>query len=75
MWIFIVLLAVISVPVVIGLWMSSQKRTVPKRLEQDDVESTTSAVMPEPGSHKSPHRPDGSPLPGSEEDRNRHGKL
>jgi hypothetical protein len=75
MWTFIAILAVVLTVMAIGVLVLPR----PKRSENEpgaDVrwgeEAGDADDFPDPG-EPSPHRPDGRPIPGSRDDRHRHG--
>ena len=68
------IVAIVGVFVVVGMYAASRPRRQPKADTQPAVPGGARAdEFPEPG-QSSPHRPDGTPVPGSREDRNQHGK-
>lgn len=74
MRLLLILVAVIGILVVLGMYMASQKRDRSKAESQPHVKGAPRAdEFPAPG-EGSPHRADGSPVPGSAEDRHDHGK-
>ena len=74
MRLLIIVLAIIGILVVLGMYMASQNRRQPKSETQPEVRGGAQAdEFPEPG-QASPHRPDGSPVPGSRDQRHEHGK-
>jgi len=73
-WTIVTILGIFAA-VVIAMMIARSRRprpTDPHR--QPPVESAAHGDLPEPGSDESARRPDGSPMPGSKEDRHRHGK-
>ncbi len=75
MWIVITAVGVVALIVVLVVRSSAPGRSAPDPDDQPEVTDPTHHDLPEPGEHRSAHRPDGSPVPGSEEDRNRHGQA
>jgi hypothetical protein len=74
MRLLIIVLAVIGILVVLGMYMASQQRRQPKADTQPEVRGTPRPdEFPEPG-EASPHRADGSAVPGSRDQRHEHGK-
>ena len=74
MRILILLVAVVAILVVLGMYMSAQSRRRPKADTQPEVPGGARPdEFPRPG-EGSAHRSDGTPVPGSAEDRHRHGK-
>ena len=70
----LIIVALIGIAVVVGMYISAQPRRKPKSESQPEVEGGARAdEFPEPGA-PSPHRADGSPVPGSRDDRHDHGK-
>lgn len=67
------LLLIIGTVVLIGFVMWSRPRTRPRRDEQPEFPLPVDGETSAPIEHEHP-RPDGSPVPGSQEDRKRHGK-
>ena len=76
MWVVITVVGILAIVVLVGVRAVSRpaEEVVPDPQGQPASEGSASADYPEPGSGESPHRPDGSPIPGSEEYRNRHGQ-
>lgn len=70
----IAILAIVGMFVVLGMYTASQGREVPKAQTQPRTPRAGRAEAPHPGWRTSVHRPDGTPVPGSREDRNEHGK-
>jgi len=70
----LILVALIGIAVVLGLYVSAQSRKRPKADTQPEVPGGAHPEeFPEPGA-PAPHRSDGSPVPGSRDDRHDHGK-
>ena len=70
----LLIVALIGIAVVVGMYISAQSRQKPKSESQPEVPGgARPEEFPEPG-EPSPHRADGSPVPGSREDRHDHGK-
>jgi len=66
--------SVIGVFVVLAMYASSQKRRLPKSETQATVPGAPRAdEFPSPG-EASPHRADGTAVPGSRDQRHEHGK-
>ena len=75
MWIIITVVGIIALIAVLAVRAVVTRRPAPDPDEQPQVVEPTSHDLPAPGSHESAHRPDGSPVPGSEEYRNQHGQA
>jgi hypothetical protein len=74
MRLLLLLVALIGIAVVAGMYISAQSRQKPKSKNQPEVPGgARPEEFPGPGG-PSPHRADGSPVPGSREDRHDHGK-
>jgi hypothetical protein len=74
MRLLLILVALIGLAVVVGMYLSAQPRRKSKAETQPEVRGgARPEEFPEPGA-PSPHRADGSPVPGSREDRHEHGK-
>jgi len=74
MFTLMAIVAVIGLFVVLGMYAASQKRRVPKSETQPHVGGAPRAdEFPEPG-EASPHRADGSAVPGSRDARRAQGK-
>lgn len=74
MRLLLILVALIGIAVVVGMYVSAQSRRQPKADTQPEVPGGARPdEFPRPG-EPSPHRADGSPVPGSREDRHDHGK-
>ena len=70
----LILVALIGIAVVAGMYISAQSRQKPKSKNQPEVPGGARPdEFPEHGG-PSPHRADGSPVPGSREHRHDHGK-
>lgn len=69
----IAILAVVGLFVVLGMYAMSQPRRAPKAETQPHTPDAGGAA-PHPG-WTSPHRPDGSPVPGSRDHRHEHGQA
>ncbi|MFN3255320.1 MAG: hypothetical protein ACE37B_06465 [Ilumatobacter sp.] len=74
MWTIITIISVVAAIIVIGIRLVAARPSEHDPHEQPTTVDPDTAEFPDPGSHLSPQRPDGSPVPGSEADRNRHGK-
>lgn len=69
------IVAVVGTIVVVGMYAAARPRRQPKADTQPTVPGGARAdEFPAPGAGSSPHRADGSPVPGSREDRQQHGK-
>ena len=76
MWIAVVVFAVLAVAVLAVVFMvpAVRRSRGEPRHDVDVVDPDVAAHdLPQVG-EPSPHRPDGSPVPGSRDDRERHGK-
>ena len=74
MWILWIVFGVVSAGA-IGVARTVRRRPArPKRLRQETVVDPDDRHFPEPGTDQPARRPDGSPVPGSEEYRNRQGR-
>lgn len=77
MRVLIVFAILLGVPILVGMALRARPRTRPARLSQPPVEQLP---VDDPGGAPRPpveiegRRPDGSPVPGSQEYRNRQGK-
>jgi hypothetical protein len=74
MWTAITIIGIVSALIIIAVRLAVAGRRRNKRLEQEQMIDPHDDRFPEPGTHTSPHRADGSPVPGSEEHRNQHGR-
>lgn len=69
----IAILAVVGLFVVLGMYAMSRPRRAPKSQTQPQTPGARGVGDAHPG-WTSPHRPDGSPVPGSRDQRHEHGK-
>ncbi len=74
MFVALAVFSVVAVFVVVAMIVFSRRPTVPDRLRQTEEPGASDRDLPLPGSHQSAHRDDGSPVPGSQEYRNRRGR-
>ena len=71
----LILVAFAGILVVLGMYVSSRPRREPKAETQPRTPGASQAdEFPDPGG-ASPHRPDGSPVPGSRDHRHEHGQA
>jgi hypothetical protein len=75
MWIVLSALGVVAAIVIAVMFAAKRRPRVPKRVRQPTQTQMTDMELPDPGSGRSAHRPDGSPVPGSQEDRREHGRT
>lgn len=74
MWTVITIVSVIATVVVLGMWAVSARPSKPDPDEQPVEPELDASEYPDIDDDVTPRQPDGSPVPGSEADRNRHGQ-
>lgn len=68
MWTFIIIASLIAVLAIIAVRLALVRRTPTHEPQREVIDPSAAEQFPEPG-QESPHRPDGSPIPGSRDDR------
>lgn len=71
MWTAIVIIAVVAVVVIVAVRLALVGRRPVHEPQPEVADPSDADEFPAPG-EPSPHRPDGSPVPGSRDDRRRH---
>lgn len=74
MWIAVVIVGVVAAVIFLALRAVSSPPSDPDPHDQPLEPGIESTELPDVGSDSTPLSPDGSPLPGSQEYRNEHGK-
>ncbi|MBA3606408.1 MAG: hypothetical protein H0W46_10660 [Acidimicrobiia bacterium] len=76
MWIALALVSIVLTAVVLAIWMVPRVRRASgePRHDVDVLDAGDAADFPAPGESPARRRKDGRPIPGSQEDRRRHGK-
>ena len=74
MWTITILVGLVAAAIIAVAVAVSRRPAPPDPHEQPPVEAATTGSLPDPGSHETARRHDGTLMPGSEEYRNRQGR-